>query len=231
MNETAGIYRPQLPFEANFTQLPNRWLRDPNLSMQAKGLLAYFMSHDYGFRLGFNQILRENRDGKHAIRSAIGELIAAGYLITERTTDARGYNAGLLYVLFDPQNPKSENPTLENPTLENQTAYIENKLNKENNLIKEITRASRISPDFQPSQENIEWAKTEHPNIDLDKATANFIDYWETKPSNATKLDWQRTWRVWIRNTKPDRIVKPKNDFDALKRWAAEEDAKEANNE
>jgi len=61
--------------------------------------------------------------------------------------------------------------------------------------------------------------------IDLVKATENFVDYWETKPSNATKLDWQKTWRVWIRNTKPDRVSrKVENDFDALRKWAKEQD-------
>jgi hypothetical protein len=48
------------------------------------------------------------------------------------------------------------------------------------------------------------WAALNHPDVDLDKATLNFIDYWETKPKNNTKLDWGRTWQTWIRNTRPE---------------------------
>ncbi len=28
---------------------------------------------------------------------------------------------------------------------------------------------------------------------------ANFVDYWRAKPTNAAKLDWPATWRVWCR--------------------------------
>lgn len=66
------------------------------------------------------------------------------------------------------------------------------------------TRATRIPKDFKVSEEMKKWAAEHHPNVDLEKATLNFIDYWETKPKNNTKLDWVRTWQTWIRNTKED---------------------------
>lgn len=77
-----------------------------------------------------------------------------------------------------------------------------------NRTIKEpTTRASRISDDFEVTPEMRNWANENHPGVDVDKSTANFIDYWVTKPSNATKLDWGRTWKVWIRNSKPERAT------------------------
>ena len=73
------------------------------------------------------------------------------------------------------------------------------------NPVKESdTRATRIPKDFKVSEEMKKWAAEHHPNVDLEKATLNFIDYWETKPKNNTKLDWVRTWQTWIRNTKED---------------------------
>jgi len=66
------------------------------------------------------------------------------------------------------------------------------------------TRATRIPTDFSVSREMRNWAALNHPDVDLDKATLNFVDYWETKPKNNTKLDWVRTWQTWIRNTRPD---------------------------
>jgi hypothetical protein len=130
MNQpTAGIYRGKLSFEQGFTRIPNEWLRDDRISMKGKGLLAYLLSHEVGYTITFGQIERETADGRHAIRSAMDELIAAGYLAKERTHDARGWNAGLAWFLQDP-NPKSENPTLENPTLENRPAIEDNFLKK-----------------------------------------------------------------------------------------------------
>ena len=66
------------------------------------------------------------------------------------------------------------------------------------------TRATRIPDNFEVSRDMRNWAALNHPEVDLDKATLNFVDYWETKPKNNTKLDWTRTWQTWIRNTRPD---------------------------
>jgi hypothetical protein len=124
-----GIFRGKLHFESQFTQIHNAWIRDPNISYKAKGLLTYLLSHEVGYTITIGQIIRESGDGKQAVRSALEELIKAGYLETQRTTDERGYNAGLAYFIKDPSIPKSENPTLDNPTLDNQTA-LENNLTK-----------------------------------------------------------------------------------------------------
>ena len=129
MKTQPGIFRGKLEFENQFTQIHNAWVRDPNLSYKAKGLLTYLLSHEIGYTITIGQIIRESDDGKQSVRSALEELIKAGYLETKRTTDARGYNAGLAYFIKDPANPKSENPTLDNPTLDNQTA-LENNLTK-----------------------------------------------------------------------------------------------------
>jgi DNA-binding Lrp family transcriptional regulator len=66
------------------------------------------------------------------------------------------------------------------------------------------TRPTRISEDFSVSREMRNWAALNHPDVDIDKATLNFVDYWLTKPKNNTKLDWNRTWQTWIRNTRPE---------------------------
>jgi hypothetical protein len=131
-----GIFRGKLHFESQFTQIHNAWIRDPNISYKAKGLLTYLLSHEVGYTITIGQIIRESGDGKQAVRSALEELIKAGYLETQRTTDERGYNAGLAYFIKDPTIPKSENPTLDNPTLDNQTAL-------ENNLTKKTTKQEK----------------------------------------------------------------------------------------
>jgi hypothetical protein len=131
-----GIFRGKLHFESQFTQIHNAWIRDPHISYKAKGLLTYLLSHEVGYTITIGQIIRESGDGKQAVRSALEELIKAGYLETQRTTDERGYNAGLAYFIKDPSIPKSENPTLDNPTLDNQTAL-------ENNLTKKTTKQEK----------------------------------------------------------------------------------------
>jgi len=63
-------------------------------------------------------------------------------------------------------------------------------------------RATRLPDNFQITDAMKDWAEEKHPAIDIETATANFIDYWMSKPLDATKLDWVATWRTWIRNTK-----------------------------
>jgi hypothetical protein len=135
-----GIFRGKLEFENQFTQIHNAWVRDPNLTYKAKGLLTYLLSHEVGYTITIGQIIRESGDGKQSVRSALEELIKAGYLETKRTTDARGYNAGLAYFIKDPTKPKSENPTLDNPTLDNRTAL-------ENNLTKKTKKQEKQTSD------------------------------------------------------------------------------------
>jgi len=140
-----GIHRGELDFEKGFVRAPNEWMRDPSISLKAKGLLMYFLSHKIGYVIALSQIERETADGSTSIRSAITELQKAGYLVVGRTTTERGWNAGLSYMLQDPefrfqekevepepQNPTLENPTLENPTLENPNALEEQSFKKTN---------------------------------------------------------------------------------------------------
>ena len=44
------------------------------------------------------------------------------------------------------------------------------------------------------------WARQKAPEVDLVKATEEFVDYWAGVPgSKGVKLDWPGTWRNWIR--------------------------------
>lgn len=64
-------------------------------------------------------------------------------------------------------------------------------------------RGTRLTPDFQPDQSTITLIRAERPDIDLDAETRKFVDYWTAKPGrDATKLDWNATWRNWMRNAR-----------------------------
>lgn len=64
------------------------------------------------------------------------------------------------------------------------------------------TRGSRLQEDWQPNNTLIEWAKTDYPYVDLTLEIAKFVDYWVARADKgAIKLDWDRTFRNWIRNS------------------------------
>jgi uncharacterized protein YdaU (DUF1376 family) len=64
-------------------------------------------------------------------------------------------------------------------------------------------RASRLPAGWMPDPVLIAWAKGERPDLDPLKATERFRDFWTAKPGkDGTKLDWDATWRNWIRAEK-----------------------------
>jgi len=67
-------------FERGFTQLPNSWVRDREISLKARGLLGMLMSFEPGFTVTIAQLAKDGHGGKDLIRGAVDELEAAGYL-------------------------------------------------------------------------------------------------------------------------------------------------------
>lgn len=96
------MIRPPLP-NASFTMVRNCWARDRRISLKAKGLLTYLLSHAEGYRCSQAQMVRESDDGKDAVRTALSELERAGYLTRVRDQRAaRGRFAEDDYTLSDP---------------------------------------------------------------------------------------------------------------------------------
>jgi hypothetical protein len=90
----------ELPCAA-FTMLRNCWLRDGRIGYKAKGLLGYLRSHAAGYKCSQAQMVRESDDGRAAVRAALDELDAAGYLERVPARDGGRY-AETDYRMRDP---------------------------------------------------------------------------------------------------------------------------------
>ena len=65
---------------------------------------------------------------------------------------------------------------------------------------KTATRGSRLPANWIPDKELAEWSKAERPDLDLRRVLAEFRDYWTSLAgSRGVKLDWDATWRNWVR--------------------------------
>lgn len=127
----------------DYTVMSNYHLRDKGLSLKAKGLLSQMLSlpEDWDYTLaGLSYI---NKESKDAIRSAVKELEAAGYVVRRQTTDETGKFSVNEYIIYErpvavpssgipsPDTPSSENPTTEKPLSENPTQLNTKKSNTE----------------------------------------------------------------------------------------------------
>ena len=96
------IVRSLLAFETQYAQVPNRILRDNRLSYKARGVLGVLLSHREGFATSLESLCTD-RDGRSAVRAAVKELEAAGYLERTRLQDkTTGRMMGFEWVLIDP---------------------------------------------------------------------------------------------------------------------------------
>ena len=69
------------------------------------------------------------------------------------------------------------------------------------NTNKNINRATRIKEEWNLDDELLEWTRTTAPGLNIVIEREKFIDYWISKAgSTATKTDWNRTWKNWVRS-------------------------------
>jgi hypothetical protein len=72
-------------------------------------------------------------------------------------------------------------------------------------------RGSRLAQDWFLNKSMGDWATQERPDLNVREVAEQFKDYWVAQAGQkGVKLDWDATWRNWIRNTK---AVKP-NPYD-----------------
>lgn len=73
-------------------------------------------------------------------------------------------------------------------------------------------RGTRIDPDFIPSEKARATIIAEHPSLDIRREHSRFIDYWLGQPGQrGTKLDWDATWRNWMRRAADDSARRPRS--------------------
>lgn len=72
-------------------------------------------------------------------------------------------------------------------------------------------RGSRLPADWKPSDIEVQFCKTERPDLDPKKTAERFVDYWLAQPgAKGVKLDWTATWRNWVRNeSAPAKPIQP----------------------
>lgn len=117
-----------------YTVMSNHHLRNPDLTLKAKGLLSQMLSLPEEWDYTLKGLSAINKEGIDAIREAIRELERAGYVTRARARNDKGQLTGTDYVIHEqpkPENPTQENPILENPTLENPMQENPTQLNKE----------------------------------------------------------------------------------------------------
>lgn len=103
MTEAGTLVRERMAWERDFTQIPNVYARDRDLSWVARGILVWLLTHDAGYQVTMGAIEQASwKEGREAVRSAVAELEKAGYLHRQQKRGKGGRLAGYVFHLRDP---------------------------------------------------------------------------------------------------------------------------------
>lgn len=164
----------------NYTTMANYHLRDNRLSLRAMGLMSKMLSlpEDWDYSVsGLSSICKE---GREAVRRALQELEAAGYLVREQSRQGGSF-AGYDYTLFEQPQDQDETPPLpKNP--------------------------STVGPP-SPKKPSTDFPSTENPpqlNNEINKKTKKqnsaayapelFELFWKAYPRKEDKASARREW-------------------------------------
>jgi hypothetical protein len=85
MSETIRIAKV-----CHYTQIHNSLLEDPNLSWQAKGVLAFLLSRKSGWTISSRHLATVSKGGIDQVQRTLRELQSARYIYREQLRDERG---------------------------------------------------------------------------------------------------------------------------------------------
>lgn len=71
-------------------------------------------------------------------------------------------------------------------------------------------RGARLDPEWKPLIETAQTISDEYPHLDYEREHKRFVDYWIAQPGQkGVKVDWEATWRNWMRRKGDEQGMKP----------------------
>lgn len=192
------VYKPK----CNFTIVCNTWLKDPNLSAKAKGILCFMQSVSEDWDYSINGLATQFNDGVESIRSGIKELVDAGYITWTRHRDEQGRVRGNdVYLHEHPINKTPESTCSGNSLIGAEGNNKEKTITKEK-LLNDNTNVLSLD-----TSEKTELQKTSYGSERINEAFRWWHEAfgYELKPSQANR---RAVWNMLRAKNKGEQWVK-----------------------
>jgi hypothetical protein len=199
-----SVQRPEFPWERT-ARVPWEWMRDPNLSLKGKGLLAYLLSHAPGYTVSQGQMVRESTDGRDSVLTGLRELEAAGYLATRPLRADAPRSSGGQFVEHD---YLLQDPAAMNPTPQPAPQQVSNGYRAGNPTVADFpSRSARDGESAPKGKKEEERKKRETPPTPLRGEEELFAMFWEVYPKKIKKQDARRAWAKAVKRTDAHKII------------------------
>lgn len=193
--------------DANYTIIRNSVARDDRLSFRARGILTAILSRPDNWKTTSETLAREGTEGRDAIRTALRELEATGYIERNRLRLPNGTYVWEAVVFDAPRKPAPGNPSVENQATENQASQeellriTEKKKDVDTPVAEDVaevfaTWLDATGKDKQRTKldrkrkARIEWALKHYPKQDVMDAVVG----WRNSPFHSGRNPKQQTW-------------------------------------
>lgn len=153
-------------FNKGWTSVPNELLNDDSISFKAKGLYAFLNSKPDEWDFSVDRIALQSKDGKDAVRNALQELQAKGWVLRTPAKNADGTFNGYDYWINDTPRkakPSTGQPSSGNPSTVNPVT-ISNKENSKKEEVKKKQEERTASP-FIEMKEDKKLVQSERDEI------------------------------------------------------------------
>lgn len=204
-----------------FVQIDKTCLEDSRLTWKARGILAYLLCKPDGWQVRIGDLVSKSPEGVTAVKSAIKELEAAGYMLRKRVHcngkldwETEVYETPQIAqeeTLQAEQAQSSEGQSIEDQSTENQSIgnlSIENKPYSNNESSNKTTRNKSFTNKHSHKSES----KQASDKSSVDREAESRQDF-EAKPLQKFKHSTQRSEQLFTQNISPWRLSRKRNDY------------------
>lgn len=181
--------------EEDFTMISNALARNPEITIEAKGIYMFMRSHRDGWNMTVVRTAKALGVSKGRVSKYINELIDAGYIIRSQGSGEGGRFGEIEYLILT--SPRLKNPDTVKPDTENPDT--------ENRPTKEDYSSKKINP-----------KKITSSSVDEPGQPDGFKDFWDNYPRKIGKGKAEEKYREQLETTTPDFLA------NAVKNFAAE---------
>ena len=176
----------RVPDNIPYTVIGNHILQNDNLSLTARGLLAYLISKPPDFQIRVDQLRDHFQEGRRRVTNALEELKESGFLKKQQIRNDKGQVKSWQWIISqEPQSPDVQMST---------SSHLEN----------------------EPEKPDVQMSTSSHVDNYINKRNKDEIKYKEkNKELDSAFESWWSDWRMKVTRN-PGRKAKAKEHFKRL---------------